>query len=143
MLRGISPLLSPDLLAILYRMGHGDDLVLVDAHYPADTCGKRVVRADGLGVVAMMNAILPLFELDTYVPDPVTMMTAVPGDSHDPALMAGMRGAIEREFPNAPSTAFIDRFAFYERSKDAYAILQTGETTKYGCVILKKGVTRV
>lgn len=143
MLRGISPLLSPDLLSALYRMGHGDEIVLADAHFPGDTFNSRVIRADGLTIPALIEAILPLLVLDTYVPDPLIMMAAVPGDQLDPAVLARYRAAIEKHAPAAPATTYIERFAFYERAKGAWAVVQTGETAKYGNIILKKGVTPV
>ena len=141
MLKGISPLLSPDLLDALYRMGHGDEIVLADAHFPGETVGKRVVRADGLRIADLLDAILPLFELDSYVDAPVVMMAAVPGDTLDPAVEAAYRAAIDRHAPGTPAIARIDRFAFYERAKAAYAVVMTGETAKYGNILLKKGVT--
>lgn len=143
MLRGISPLLSPDLLTALYRMGHGDEIVLADAHFPADTNNARVIRADGLAVADLLDAILPLFVLDSYAPDPVVMMAAVEGDTLDPAMLARYRAAIEKHAPDAPATQFIDRFAFYDRARTAWAVVQTGETAKYGNIILKKGVTPI
>ena len=141
MLKGISPLLSPELLDALYRMGHGDEIVLADAHFPGETLGKRVVRADGLRIADLLDAILPLFELDSYVDAPVVMMAAVPGDTLDPAVEAAYRAAIDRHAPGTPAIARIDRFAFYERAKAAYAVVMTGETAKYGNILLKKGVT--
>jgi len=143
MLRGISPLLSPDLLNALYRMGHGDEIVLADAHFPADTFNARVIDAAGLSVPALIEAILPLFVLDPYVPDPIMMMAAVPGDQLDGAVLARYRSAIEKHAPDAPATTFIERFAFYERAKSAWAVVRTGETAKYGNIILKKGVTPI
>lgn len=143
MLRGISPLLSPDLLAGLYRMGHGDEIVLADAHFPGETLNSRVIRADGLRIPALIEAILPLFVLDTYVPDPIVMMAAVPGDTLDENVLAAYRAAIGRHAPGAPPTTFIDRFKFYERAKSAWAVVMTGEIAKYGNIILKKGVTPV
>jgi L-fucose mutarotase len=143
MLRGISPLLSPDLLATLHRMGHGDEIVLADAHFPGDTCNSRVIRADGLAIPPLIEAILPLFVLDPYVEDPIVMMAAVPGDELDPAVLARYRAAIERRAPDAPPTRHIERFACYDRAKAAFAVVLTGETAKYGNIILKKGVTPV
>jgi len=143
MLRGISPLLSPELLDALYRMGHGDEILLADAHYPAQTNAKRLIRADGLGVVELMEAILPLFVVDTYVPDPLVLMTPVQGDRLDDALIARMRAAVDRADPAAPAFTFIPRFDFYKRSREAFVIAQTGELTKYSNIILKKGVTPV
>jgi len=143
MLKGISPLLSPELLAVLCRMGHGDEIVLADAHFPGHSLGVPVVRADGLRVPALLDAILPLLELDGYVDAPVVMMAAVPGDRLDPAVEAAYRAAIDRHAPQTPAIARVERFAFYERAKQAFAIVMTGETAKYGNVLLKKGVTPV
>lgn len=143
MLIGISPLISPDLLATLHRMGHGDEIVLADAHFPGETYGKRVLRADGLRIPDLLDAILPLFALDTYVESPVIMMCAVPGDQLDPAVEASYRQAIDRYWPATPPIERIDRFDFYDRAKQAFAILMTGETAQYGNIILKKGVTPI
>jgi L-fucose mutarotase len=143
MLIGISPLVGPDLLAALCRMGHGDELVLADAHFPHDSVGARVLRADGLPVADLLDAILPLFAIDTYVPDPIVMMAAAEGDELDPAVHGRFRAAIERHHRGAPATQFIARADFYDRARQAYAVLATGETAKYGNIILKKGVTPV
>ena len=143
MLRGISPLLSPELLAALYQMGHGDEIVLADAHFPGDSQGPPVIRADGLRIADLLDAVLPLMVLDEYVDDPVLMMDAVPGDTLDPAVESSYREAIDRPAPETPALAHIERFAFYDRAKMAFAIVMTGETAKYGNVILKKGVTPV
>ena len=141
MLIGISPLISPDLLAILHRMGHGDEIVLADAHFPGETCGKRLLRADGLKIPDLLDAILPLFVLDTYVESPLIMMDAVAGDQLDTAVETSYRQAIDKHWPGTPPIQRIDRFDFYERAKQAFAIVMTGETVKYGNIILKKGVT--
>ncbi len=143
MLIGISPLISPDLLSILYRMGHGDEIVLADAHFPGETYGQRVLRADGLRIADLLDAILPLFALDTYVDSPLIMMASVPGDKLDPAVEALYRQAIDKHWPGTPPIQRIDRFDFYERTKGAFAVLMTGETAKYGNIILKKGVTPI
>ncbi len=141
MLKGISPLLSPELLSILCRMGHGDEIILADAHFPGDTFGKRVIRADGLSVPSLLDAILPVFELDCYVDAPLIMMAAVPGDKLDPKVEKAYRAAVDRHAPKTPAILRIDRFAFYDRAKAAFAVVMTGETAKYGNIILKKGVT--
>ncbi|MBN1942998.1 MAG: L-fucose mutarotase [Phycisphaerae bacterium] len=141
MLKGISPLLSPELLSVLCRMGHGDEIVLADAHFPGETCGQRVVRADGLGVAALLDAILPLFELDAYVEAPLVMMAAVAGDALDPAVEKAYRFVVGKHAPKTPPIARIDRFEFYDRAKRAFAVVMTGETAKYGNLLLKKGVT--
>lgn len=141
MLKGISPLLSPTLLATLHEMGHGDEIVLADAHFPGHTLGKRVLRADGLRTAALLDAILPLFELDAYAPDSLVMMAAVPGDVLDPGIEAAYQTVIVRHAPLAPAIVRLDRFAFYARAEKAFAVLLTGETAKYGNLLLKKGVT--
>ena len=143
MLYGISPLLSPELLSVLYRMGHGDEIVLADAHFPGESFNHRVLRADGLRVTALLEAILPLFVLDSYVDHPVIMMAAAAGDSLDPAVEKSYRQAIDRHWPQTPAILRIERFAFYERTQKAFAVVMTGETAKYGNIILKKGVTPV
>ncbi len=141
MLIGISPLISPELLAVLHRMGHGDEIVLADAHFPGETYGKRVLRADGLRIPDLLDAVLPLFVLDTYVESPLIMMRAVSGDQLDPAVEASYRQAVDRHWPDTPPIERIDRFEFYDRARQAFAVLMTGETAKYGNIILKKGVT--
>ena len=143
MLIGISPLISPDLLSVLYRMGHGDEIVLADAHFPGETVNQRVVRADGLKVADLLDAILPLFALDSYVDSPLVMMAPVPGDALDPDVEKRYRAAVDRYWPKTPAIARIERFAFYERTRTAFAVVMTGETAKYGNIILKKGVTPV
>jgi len=141
MLKGISPLLSPELLALLHSMGHGEEIVLADAHFPAHSVNHAVVRADGLRIADLLDAILPLFELDVYVDDPLVMMAAVEGDQLDPKVEASYRRSIDRHAPKAPAIARIERFAFYDRAGKARAVVATGETAKYGNIILKKGVT--
>jgi L-fucose mutarotase len=143
MLIGISPLISPELLSILHRMGHGDEIILADAHFPGETHAKRLVRADGLKIAPLLDAILPLFILDEYVESPLIMMGAVSGDQLDPAVESSYRGSVDKHWPKTPVIQRIDRFAFYERSREAFAIVMTGETAKYGNIILKKGVTPI
>lgn len=141
MLIGISPLLSPELLLALYKMGHGDEIVLADAHFPGESCNPRVLRADGLKIDALLGAILPLFALDAYVPNPLAMMAAVEGDRLDPKVERRYLAAIREACPAAVAPERIERFAFYERARTAYAVVMTGELAKYGNIILKKGVT--
>ena len=126
MLKGISPLVSPDLLKALCEMGHGDEIILSDAHFPAHT----------LGVPDLLAGILPLLELDAYVDHPVVMMAPVPGDSLDDALMAKVHALVPAE-----KVEHLERFAFYERARKVFAVVVTGETAKYGNILLKKGVT--
>lgn len=138
MLKGISPAISPELLKTLAEMGHGDEIVFSDAHFPGHSVNARVLRSDGLAADVLLAGVAPLFELDSYA-TPVAMMSAVPGDTLDPTVEAryrkalGYTGEIER----------VERYAFYERAKKAYAVVITGETAKYGNVILKKGVVPV
>ncbi|MCE5326484.1 MAG: L-fucose mutarotase [Planctomycetaceae bacterium] len=141
MLKGISPLLSPELLAVLASMGHGDEIVLADAHFPGHTMCNNVVRADGLKIADLLDAILPLFELDAYVDAPLVMMAAVKGDSLDACVEKAYRAAVDRHAPKTPPIKRIDRFAFYDQAREAFAVVMTGETFKYGNIILKKGVT--
>ncbi len=140
MLKGISPLFSPELLAALYQMGHGDEIVLADAHFPGHSVHPRVIRADGLPIESLLAAILPLFALDDYAQDPVVMMACVPGDEPDPAVESGYRAVIDTHAPQTPPIQMIERFAFYERARRAFAVVMTGDTRKYANLILKKGV---
>ena len=131
------------MLATLCRMGHGDEIVLADAHFPGDTCNANVVRADGLAIAPLLDGILPLFALDEYVEAPLTMMAPVPGDELDPTVEAAYRAAVDRHWPQTPAIARLERFAFYQRAKAAFCVVMTGETAKYGNIILTKGVTPV
>lgn len=141
MLKGISPVVSPELLKILAEMGHGDEIVLADAHFPGHTFNKNVVRADGIGIPKLLDGILPLFELDSYAP-PLIMMAAVEGDSLDPDVEASYCAAMKPYLPGGiPEITLVERFAFYERATKAFAVVMSGETCKYGNIILKKGVT--
>lgn len=141
MLKGISPLFSPELLATLYRMGHGDEIVVADAYFPGHSTNDLVIRADGLQIDDLLDAILPLFALDNYVDDPVVMMQCVPGDEPDPTVESGYRAVIDRYAPQTPGIQFIERFDFYERAAQAFAVVMSGDTRKYANIILKKGVS--
>jgi len=142
MLKGISKYISPDLLATLHQMGHGDEIVLADAHFPGHSLGPRVLRADGIPVACLLDGILPLFELDSYAP-PLVMMEVTPGDSADPAVEHEYMEVVRRHAPVAVPPARIERHAFYARARNAFAIVITGELRKYGNLLLKKGVTPV
>jgi L-fucose mutarotase len=141
MLKSISPLFTPELLAVLYRMGHGDEIVLADAHFPGESFNNRVLRADGLPIDQLLEAILPLFELDSYVSAPLIMMAAVEGDSLDPSVEERYLRVIAAHVSPMPAIGRIGRFEFYERARSAFAVVMTGELAKYGNIILKKGVT--
>ena len=143
MLVGISPLLSPELLATLYRMGHGDEIVLADQHFPGHSTNANTLRADGLKVADLLEAILPLFPLDSYVDSPVFVMAPVPGDQADPAVERAFRAAVDRHWPQTPANALVERFAFYEQARAAFCVVMTGEPAKYGNIILKKGVASI
>lgn len=138
MLKGISPLISPDLLKILAEMGHGDELVLADAKFPGHSCCERVIRADGLQVAKLLDAIMPLFELDTYA-HPLFMMQPVEGDTLDPEIEARYMESIRAHAPKAPQPERLERFAFYERATQTYACVMTGELAGYANLIIKKG----
>ena len=141
MLKGISPYLSPDLLKILHEMGHGDELLLADAHFPGHTLGRRVLRADGLNISQLLDGILPLFELER-TEDALTMMQP----DHDPLnrdVESDFLSVVRKHAVRSAPPARIARQAFYERAKNAYAVVTTGELRAYGNLMLKKGVTPV
>lgn len=143
MLKGIHPAISPELLKILAEMGHGDEIVLSDAHFPAHSLHSKVIRADGITVSTLLKGITPLFEFDAYVDAPLIMMQVVPGDTLDPQVEENYLTAIKNAIGFTPNLERIERFAFYERAKQAYAVVISGETAKYGNIIIKKGVTPV
>lgn len=143
MLKGISPLLSPELLKNLAMMGHGDEVVLADAHFPGHSLNRNVLRADGIRIADLLKAILPLVEPDNYVDHPLLMMQPVDGDTTDPKVERSYLTSVQFTHPQIQSFGKLERFAFYERAKKAFAIVMTGETAKYGNVILKKGVTPI
>ena len=142
MLKGISPLLSPELLKVLADMGHGDELVISDGNFPAVSMARRLVRADGHGVPPLLDAILDLFPLDSFVERPAALMSVVPGDPTRPVIWEEFRGIIRRHEPGFKDFEMVERFAFYERAKQAFAVLATSESALYACIILKKGVLR-
>ncbi len=139
MLRGIDPVVSPALLDVLFRMGHGDELVLADAFFPGDSINDTVIRADGLGIPQLLKGIMPLITLDSY-DIPLYMMAPVKGDELDRHVEISYRHEIDAVWPETPPVKRIERFAFYERAKAAFAVVMTGETVKYGNIIIKKGV---
>lgn len=141
MLKGISPIISPSLLKVLSEMGHGDEIVLADAHFPGHSIHSKVLRKDGVLISDLLSAILPLFELDSYSPAPILMMDAVKGDTLDPKVELSYLKSIKETNPEFVKIARIERNEFYEQAKKSYAVVVTGETAKYGNIILKKGVT--
>ena len=139
MLKNIPKILSPALLKVLCEMGHGDEIVIADANFPAERCGQRVIRADGHGGTEMLDAILSVIPLDTYAQENMMLMQVVPGDDVRPAIWEEYRKTAAAHDPNVREGQ-IERFAFYERAKNAYAIVATGEGAIYAHIILKKGV---
>jgi len=140
MLKNIPSILSPELLKVLMEMGHGDDLVIGDGNFPAASIAKRLLRLDGHGVPEVLEAVLKLFPLDPYVKKPVALMEIVPGDKVKPDIWQSYRNIINREYESFTEFEFIERYAFYERAKKAYAVVATSEYALYANIILKKGV---
>ena len=139
MLKGISPILTPELLKILAEMGHGDEVVIGDCNFPAASMGKRCARQDGQTADELLEAILQLFPLDTFVEAPVTLMRVVPGTLEgEPPIWQRFRDIVEKHEPGT-KFEFVDRFDFYERAKNAYATVATTERALYACIIIKKG----
>lgn len=140
MLKGISNLISPELLKVLMEMGHGDEIVFADANFPAASNAARLIRADGHAIPDLLRAVLSLFPLDTYVPHPVCLMAVVAGDTAQTPIWNEYQNIVN-EYENRPiAIEKIERFAFYDRAKQAYAIVATGESALYANIILKKGV---
>lgn len=136
MLKGISPLISPSLLKLLCEMGHGDEIVFGDAHFPGHSIGPLVLRADGIRAADLLRAIQPLFELDSYA-QPVYMMAPVRGDTLNPEVEQSYRDALQYD----GTIERLTRGDFYRRAAQAHAVVMTSETEQYGNIILKKGVT--
>lgn len=140
MLININPILSPDLLHALRAMGHGDEIAIVDANFPAESSGPICIRADGSNASEMLTAVLSVMPLDTYVDDPALTMAVVGDPDTIPEAVQDFQ-AIINETADAPrAIQSLERFAFYERAAQAYAVVQTGESRLYGNIILKKGV---
>lgn len=138
MLKGIPKIISPQLLKIIAEMGHGDEIVIADGNFPAESCGKRVVRADGLGGKELLRAVLALIPLDMYAEYNFILMNTV-GDDPIPAIWKDYE-KIAKETELNVKIGKIERMSFYERARNAYAVVATGETAVYANIILKKGV---
>lgn len=146
MLKGISPLICPELLKALCEMGHGDELIIADGNFPSQSIGKNavVIRADGHGAAEILDAVLKLIPLDAYVEKPVALMQVVPGDScPTPQIWETYKNILHHAEPEHSDIEMMERFAFYDRAKNAYLIIATGETAIYANVLLKKGVVKV
>ena len=142
MLIGIPPIISPDLLAIMCKMGHGDELVIGDGNYPAESHGIPVIRCDGHNVPELLEAILQLFPLDTFVEQPVALMDIVEGDTFVPVIWDEFKRILAENGCGAKKIEYIERFEFYERARKAYAIIATSEFSQYANIILKKGLVQ-
>lgn len=143
MLKGIPKILSPELLKVLCEMGHSDRLVIADGNFPAESIGKDaiVIRMDGHGACEVLEAILQLFPLDTYVEHPVNLMQVMPGDKVETPIWKSYEEIVEKaDGRGAGAIGQIERFAFYEEAKGAYAIIATGESALYANIMLQKGV---
>ena len=140
MLKGIPSILPPELLKILMEMGHGDEIVISDGNFPAANYAQRLVRCDGHNVPDLLDAILKFFPLDPYVDAPVSLMQVVPGDTVETPIWDVYRAIVRKHEPTNNKVQNVERFAFYEQAKAAYAVVSTGEKALYANIILKKGV---
>ena len=140
MLKNIPAIISPDLMKILMEMGHGDEIVLADGNFPAASVAQRFIRCDGHGIPKILEAVLKFLPLDQYVERAVALMAVVPGDKTKPTIWEEYRKIIKASGEKFTDFEFVERFAFYERAKNAYAVVATGEKALYASIILKKGV---
>ena len=140
MLKGIPAIISPQLLSVLCSMGHGNEIVLADGNFPAESQNVQVVRCDGHNIPDLLKAILTLFPLDSYVAQPVAFMDVVPGDTYEPKIWNDYISIFAQNGISNDKIEYMERFAFYERAKNTFAIVATGELSKYANIILKKGV---
>lgn len=143
MLKGVPKILSPELLKVLCEMGHSDRLVIADGNFPAESMGKDaiVIRMDGHGACEILEAILKVFPLDTYVEHPVNLMEVMPGDSVETPIWDEYEKIVaDADERGKAAIGQIERFAFYDEAKKVYAIIATGETALYANVMLQKGV---
>ena len=146
MLKNIPPILSPEILKVLCEMGHSDRIVIADGNFPAESMGKNaiVIRADGHGVPELLDAILQLFPLDTYVETPVSLMQVMKGDNAKTPIWDTYKEIISKyDDRGTKAIGEIERFEFYEQAKTAYAIIATGETAIYANIMLQKGVVTI
>lgn len=142
MLRIIPKNISPDLMKILLQMGHGDEIVFADANFPAESMGKRVIRADGDTIISLLQSVMPFFPLDNFVDENVKLMAPVVGKGDSPAVWVQYKDIInkyDREESFRDFT-YLERYDFYEHAKNTFAIVATGEKEKYANIILKLGV---
>ena len=145
MLNGIPKILSPELLKVLCEMGHSDRLVIADGNFPSESMGKnaKIIRCDGHGVLELLEAILTVFPLDTYVETPVSLMQVMPGDNVETPIWDEYKEIISKyDERGEKAIGQTERFAFYEEAKTAYAIIATGESALYANIMLQKGVVK-
>ena len=140
MLKNIPAIISPEFMKILMETGHGDEIVLADGNFPAASIAQRLIRCDGHGVPEILEAVLKFFPLDQYVDYPVALMAVVPGDKTKPTIWEKYRKIIKASGEKFSDFEFVERFAFYERAKKAYAVVASSEKALYANIILKKGV---
>jgi L-fucose mutarotase len=140
MLKNIPEIISPELMKALMEMGHGDEIVLADGNFPAASIAQKLLRCDGHGIPKILEAVLKFFPLDQYVDHPVALMAVVPGDKTKPTIREEYRKIIKASGEKFSDFEFVERFAFYERAKKAYAVVASGEKALYANIILKKGV---
>ena len=140
MLKNIPSIISPELMYVLMEMGHGDEIVLADGNFPAANLAQRLIRCDGHGVPEILEAVLKFFPLDIYVEQPVALMSVVPGDKTRPTIWEDYRNIVKASGEKFSDFEFVERFAFYERAQEAYAVVATSEKALYANIILKKGV---
>lgn len=141
MLNGVPANIGPDLLKVLSEMGHGDELVIADGNFPAASLAQRLVRADGLGVPELLESVLKLIPLDTYVESPLALMAVVEGDA-EPEIWEAYETIIGGAQTTRCKVTHMDRQDFYERASQAYAVVATSERAVYANIIIKKGVVR-
>lgn len=144
MLKGIPKILSPELLKTLCEMGHSDTLVIADGNFPAESMGRnaKVIRMDGHGVPEILEAILQVFPLDTYVDRPVSLMEKVPGDTVETPIWEEFVNVLSNNNSGRDSIEFVERFKFYDKAKEAYLIIATSEAALYANILLQKGVVK-
>lgn len=143
MLKGIPPVLTPELLKVLCEMGHGDRLVIADGNFPSESVGRNctVIRSDGHSGCELLEAVLKVFPLDTYVDKPVSLMEVVPGDTVKTPIWDEYKKIIAKYDKRGGNTVqHIERFAFYDEARKSYAVIATGETALYANIMLQKGV---
>jgi L-fucose mutarotase len=140
MLTGIPKIISPELMKTIMEMGHGDELVIADGNFPILGYPKKIVHCEGLNIAPMLDAILQFYPLDTFVKQPVVVMDRVAGDSYIPEIWQVYETIIRKHYPEFREFEMVSRFAFYERTQKAYAVVTTSEMSRYANLVLKKGL---